>query len=72
MLFLLACQPVTIAPPDADPDSPPVTDTSSETAPDTDVPDEDDDLLSWRVHDTIGSLLYVSWEQAGEGRPDSV
>ena len=67
MLFLLACQPVTIAPPDADPDSPPVTDTSSETAPDTDVPDEDDDLLSWRVHDTIGSLLYVSWEQAGEG-----
>ena len=67
MLLLLACQPVTIAPPDADPEILPAADTSADHGADSDPPPADDEFLSWRVHDTIGSLLYVSWEQADAG-----
>ena len=59
-LLALACQPV--IPRSADTSAP---DTDS-TPADTDAPDTDpepDDFFSWQVHDTIASLITVSWHQ---------
>ncbi len=60
LLTLLGCPT-----PDETGDSTPVgdTDTDTDTVPvDVEVVD-----LSWRLHDDVGSLVYVSWEQSAAG-----
>ncbi len=58
--LLLSCNTTTIDEPVAIDDTP-----ADSAAPDTgDAPA--DVTLSWRTHETIGSLIYVSWEQEDE------
>ena len=63
LALLLACQPTALVSSDTSaPDTIDPTDTESPSS-DSGVPVAEE-FLTWRTHDTIGSLVYVTWEQA--------
>ena len=67
VLLLVACRPtdpITIPSTTPDP-APSIPDPDPD--PDPDPPTLDDIELQWRVHDTIASLIVVSWEQPADG-----
>jgi hypothetical protein len=62
LFFLFACSGATLG---TDADSGLVTDTLTDTgATDTGATDTGDGSLGWRVHDTLGTLVYATWTQA--------
>ena len=59
LLAALACTPVDLSSDDTN-----TTTTDSDSTPADTAPVEDE-FLSWRIHDDIESLVYVSWQQEG-------